>query len=650
LTQWTALFCEVRRIMPILQSRYDVAVGHYRDGHFELAWAELEPVLATSDVHPDVLNLAAICAMRLDRFQDAKALLQRAVIVRPDDAGLHGNLGNVLTRLEEYEEALIAYRRALEIEPANVQARFNLSLSHMRQERWSEAEIELLRTVELSGDFADAHGRLGNVFEALTRPSDALACYEHVLRLRPDDETALRNLLRITGELNLWDRVEQRCRDAIKCRPDLGWLRHELGLALEHRDALDDAVEAYREAIALDPNVVEALNNLGILMLRMERPFEAESALRTAVELRPDNASLLCTLASVLSAQGRLEASEAMNRQALALEADHANARFDLALLLLSQGRYEEGWLLYESRLDLQLPYQTFSVPAMDFPQWRGESLCDKRIIVFAEQGLGDGIQFSRYFPLLKARGAAHVTVVCRAPLVRLLANMKGVDHCIDQERGGDISQHDYWCFTMSLPLRFGTTLDSIPSSVPYLSPLPGQAEIWRRRLPDGAPKVGLVWAGDPRASVLQLNEVDRRRSLCAAMYSPLLEIPGITFVSLQKGEVSSAQIADLPVALQPFDPMQDVTDFADTAAILASLDLVISVDTSTAHLAGAMNVPVWILSRDDGCWRWLRDRDDSPWYPSARLFRQRRAGEWDEVLARLADELRVWAEQRAIG
>ncbi|WP_050451881.1 tetratricopeptide repeat protein [Candidatus Burkholderia verschuerenii] len=432
----------------------------------------------------------------------------------------------------------------------------------------------------------------------------------------------------------------------MKRHPDLGWLRFKLGFALERQDAFDGAIEAYKNAVALNSEIVEAHNNLGNLLLRMIRPVEAESALRAAVALRPGEASLLCNLANVLSAQDRLEESEAMYRRALASDGRHANARFHLALLLLSQGRCEEGWQLHESRLDPTLPYQDIRLPELTYPQWQGESLQGKRIVVIVEQGLGDGIQFSRYFPLLKARGAARVTLVCWRPLIRLFSNMSGVDQCVDMNDG--IAPHDYWCCSLSLPLCFGTTFDSIPSSMPYLAPLPGDVAIWPRRLPESAPKVGLVWAGDPRASSPQLNEVDRLRSMRAVDFLPLLSIPGITFISLQKGDAANVQLAELPAAMRPFDPMPDVTDFADKAAIIASLDLVISVDTSTAHLAGAMNMPVWILSRHDGCWRWLRDRDDSPWYPSARLFRQRVPGNWGEVIERVVDELRKWAATKS--
>ncbi|WP_118183355.1 hypothetical protein [Paraburkholderia phosphatilytica] len=212
----------------------------------------------------------------------------------------------------------------------------------------------------------------------------------------------------------------------------------------------------------------------------------------------------------------------------------------------------------------------------------------------------------------------------------------------------GYLPPHDYWCLLTSLPLRFATTAETIPASVPYLHAPPALLEHWRTRLPDDGSKVGLGWASDPRPDQLDSHAIDRRRSLHASAFLPLLPIPGVTFVSLQKGDTTRPQIAELPPALRPFDLMGEVRDFADTAAIINSLDLAIAADTSVAHLAGGLGRPVWILSRFDGRWRWLRDRDDSPWYPTARLFRQTQPGHWDDVIQRIAQALQAAAAAQA--
>jgi hypothetical protein len=226
---------------------------------------------------------------------------------------------------------------------------------------------------------------------------------------------------------------------------------------------------------------------------------------------------------------------------------------------------------------------------------------------------------------------------VCPRALVSLFERIEGVDACVAQEDAQNVPPHDFWCYTMSLPLRMGTTLATVPAAMPYLTASAELIGRWGARVPNAPFKAGLVWAGDPRPQLNSAHQTDQRRSLHVSALLPLLRIPGITFVSLQKGETTQPQIGELPEDLRPFDCMNEVSTFDDTAAIIAHLDLVITVDTSVAHLAAAMGKPVWILSRFDGCWRWLKDRDDSPWYPTVRLFRQTRPGDWNEVIERVA-------------
>jgi hypothetical protein len=248
-------------------------------------------------------------------------------------------------------------------------------------------------------------------------------------------------------------------------------------------------------------------------------------------------------------------------------------------------------------------------IPGMPYPRWRGESLEGKSLLVWPEQGYGDTLQFCRYLPLLKARGVTRLGLACPPALQRLFGSLEGVDALYPLDGTGTLPGHDYWCLMMSLPMLFGTTVDTIPSRTPYLSVPAALKRVWREKFPPGTFRVGLASAGDPRPHDPGLNAVDQRRSMSAQLFLPLLRIPGMRFVSLQYGTASHPQLNDLPPELRPLDPMDEVNDFADTAAIIECLDLVITVDTSIAHLAGALNKPVWILSRHDGCWRWLRER-----------------------------------------
>jgi hypothetical protein len=344
-----------------------------------------------------------------------------------------------------------------------------------------------------------------------------------------------------------------------------------------------------------------------------------------------------------------VEEAIAAYRQALRLNPDSVAAKTNLAHTLLAAGAYRDGWSMYESRHDATLGTHFTKAPQVSWPMWNGEPLAGKSLIVWPEQGYGDILQFCRYAPMLKALGLRTLSIASPPTLERLFERLVGVDIVYSLNGEGTIPQHDYWCFVMSLPHRFGTTVETIPASMPYLRPPTDLVLLWRDRLPAGRLRVGLVWAGDPRLHTPASNAMDQRRSVPAESFISILQVPGVIFVSLQKGAIAQQQIEKLPLDLRPFDPMNTVEDFADTAAIIESLDLVIAVDTSVAHLAGALNKPVWVLSRYGGCWRWLRERDDSPWYPSMRLFRQRELGKWGPVIDEVRDALQEWCEQRAL-
>jgi len=380
-----------------------------------------------------------------------------------------------------------------------------------------------------------------------------------------------------------------------------------------------------------------------MLLHQSQRLPEAEACYRSALRVRPGFVEAYNKLGCLLYDAQRLDEADTCFRRVLGLSPGYLPARHNLSLTLLKAGRYEEAWPLHESRYLESEEWGKEDMlghrPDLPFPQWQGEPLAGKSLLVWPEQGFGDCIQFARFFPLLKARGLSKLTVASLPGLRVLFENTEGVDAWVGSDDLANIPRHDYWCLIMSLPLHFGITLDSIPASLPYLRVPADAVAYWRQRLPRGV-KVGLVWSGESRPDYAHANAVDRRRSVHLRTYLPLLRQPDITFVSLQKGAAAQAQLAEIPPELRPLDLMDEVRDFADTAAIIENLDLVISVDTSVAHLAGALNKPVWILSRFDGCWRWMQDRDDSPWYPGVvRLYRQERSGDWIPVVEKVVHE-----------
>ncbi len=363
---------------------------------------------------------------------------------------------------------------------------------------------------------------------------------------------------------------------------------------------------------------------------------EAEAAYREALRLLPGYADALNNLAALYQVTNRREEAEAMLRQALQATPQPVAARMNLASLLLASGRLEEGWPLYEARLEPNFSEPRQAAPTLPFPRWNGEPLAGKSLVVWTEQGFGDSIQMARYGAVLKARGARRVTFVCLPSLKALLKTAAGFNDVITD--GAKFPDHDYWVFALSLPLHLGTRLDNIPDSLPYLHAGPARVAHWQPRLPARGFKVGLVWKG------AKDHRNDLNRSLPSlATLAPLWDIPGLSFVSLQKRQGEEEALSPPPG--QPLVALgQEMKDFADGAAIVSQLDLVICVDTAIAHLAGALGKPVWVLLPAWGTdWRWLQQREDSPWYPGVmRLFRQQTPGDWSGTIAEVAQALQA--------
>lgn len=415
---------------------------------------------------------------------------------------------------------------------------------------------------------------------------------------------------------------------ALELEPSYAAARANLGYLKEQQGAAAEAEFHYRQALALMPDHAQLHQNLGALLLKEKRFAESEEAMLAAVACAPDSPAAWNQLGAVLVCTHREAEGEACYRQALALAPEHARTQFNLSYLLLRQARFEEGWRMLEARWQFdQFPL------SFDCPFWEGEPLADKSIVLGLEAGHGDMIHFARYTALLKQRGAARVDVVCHPALLRLFATLPGVDrvHALDVQPPGD---WDYWTRPMRLPGLFNTELATIPAEVPYLNAQPQLIEHWRGVLPRQGLRVGLAWRGNSNF------ENDADRSLPSLMtLSPLAAVDAY-FVSLQKGAGEKEALLP-PRGMSLLAVGGELADFAETAAVIANLDLVISVDTAVAHLAGALGKPCWLLLPDYRCdWRWMTDRDDTPWYPTMRLFRQKRGGGWAPVIAEVAAAL----------
>jgi Flp pilus assembly protein TadD len=426
--------------------------------------------------------------------------------------------------------------------------------------------------------------------------------------------------------------AEDRYQQALALQPWHVAARANLGYLKEQQGAVAEAEFHYRQAIALMPDHPQLHQNLGALLFKEKRLAESEAAMRTAVELAPDSPTAWSQLGALLVCTHREPEGEACYRQALALDPGHARTQFNLSYLLLRQARFEEGWRM----LDARWQFDHFPL-SFDCSFWEGEPLEGKSIVLGLEAGHGDMIHFCRYAPMLKARGARRVDVVCHPALRRLFAALPGVDHvhALGEALPGG---WDYWTRPMRLPGLFGTEMATIPADVPYLRAEPALVEQWREELPQQGLRVGLAWRGNANF------ENDADRSLPSLMSLAPLAAVDAHFVSLQKG-AGEAEALTPPAGMFVHPIAARLGDFADTAAVIANLDLVISVDTAVAHLAGALGKPCWLLLPDYRCdWRWMADRGDTPWYPSMRLFRQPRDGGWAPVVAEVAAALAALA------
>jgi Flp pilus assembly protein TadD len=421
--------------------------------------------------------------------------------------------------------------------------------------------------------------------------------------------------------------AEPQFHALLRLAPDDASLHYAYAEFLYDHGRSEAAVPLLVEAQRLDPGGVQTRNLLAMALASSGRTEAAITQFRHAIHHDPTRAGSWANLGLLLKDDGRFDEALTAYDTALLLAPDDAQIRVNRVVALLRAGRWTEAWPDFEWRLTLagHAVRQPRLLPALSSLP----GLTRQSILAVHEDGFGDTLHFARYLPLLAQRGA-RVMVSVPAPLIRIMRTIPGVAAVYGPD--DTPPHHDYYCPFFSLPRAFETTPASIPAPIPYLRADPGLADLWRSRLPAGAVRVGLVWAGQARPMLPGFVTLDARRSMTLATLAPLATVPGVVFVSLQHGP-EAAQARTPPPGMTLIEAMENVTDFADTAAIIANLDLVISVDTSVLHLGGAMGKPVFLLDRYDHCWRWLSGRADSPWYPALRIFRQTRIGDWTSVL-----------------
>ena len=607
--------------------------SHWREqGRLDESAACFQQALRLKPDYPDAHNNLGNVLEKQDKLEEALACYQQALRLRPNYPEAHYNLGIVLARQGRLDEAIASYQQALQLKPNYPETHNNLGTVLARQGKLEEAVANYRQALRLKPADPEAHNNLGLGLAKQNKLDEAVASYQEALRLKPNYPEAHSNLGNAFQEQGRLDEAVASCQQALRLKPDSAEAHHNLGIVLGKQDKLDEAVASFQQTLRLKPDYPDAHHNLGVVLEKQDRFDEAIARYQQALRLKPDYPEAHNDLGIVLGKQGRLEEAAACYQQAVRLKPDYPEAHWNLALAWLQMGRFEQGWAGYEWRWKCK---EFGSLPPFQPPLWDSSPLDGRTILVHAEQGLGDTLQFIRYVPSVRQRGG-HVILMCQPPLVRLLTRSPGIERLL--AHGDPLPEFDVHTPLLSLPRLLGTTLESVPADVPYLEAEPQLVEAWRQRLdPYPGFKIGIVWQGNPKF------RLDRFRSAPLTEFAPLARVPGVHLFSLQKGP-GAEQLAALTDRFPVTDLGSGLDDFVDTAAVLKNLDLVVSVDTAVAHLAGALGIPVWVALPSASDWRWLMDREDSPWYPSMRLFRQDKPGDWAGVFA----EIRVAAEKMA--
>ncbi|HEX3726179.1 MAG TPA: tetratricopeptide repeat protein [Pirellulales bacterium] len=570
---------------------------------------------------------------------EAERLCREVLVLDPRHAAAWYVLGAAIGRQDRIDEAIAHYRQALAIDPWLWAAARNLAALLRIRSEWPEARRWYELVLAARPDDAQSHFDLADVLRRHGEHSRALEHYARALELAPDMAEAHLHRGLIFQQQDRMAAAEESCRAALRLKGDFVEAHHNLGTIYHQQRRYREAVECFQRAIDAGP-LAETYRSLGSAYFRWSQAELAETAYGHALKLDPHHAETLNRLGTALQVQGKLIAAAECFDKVLSNSPDNGGARYGRGVLRLLAGDLAGGWPDYEWRSQLGDTKE----PAVRQSRWQGQHLPDRTILLTYEQGLGDTLQFIRYAPLVKQR-CKRVIFLGPSALEQLLSGARGIDRWVDSRLAGE-SPHAY-ARLVSLPLLFGTDLASIPNVIPYLHADAKRVDIWRRKLAKyGAGlKVGIAWQGNPE------YPADAYRSIPLEHFVPLGDCPHVRLFSLQKPG-GRDQLSNLAGRWSPVDLGSSIdrergAAFVDTAAVMQNLDLVITSDTAIAHLAGGLGVKTWVVLQYVPDWRWLLDRDDSPWYPTMRLFRQARPGDWAEVFERVRGALGQWATER---
>lgn len=628
-----ALVRESLRVNPRhAEAHHNLAIALEQQGDLPGSIASWREAIRCRPGNVDALCQLAGALKRQGNISGAATAYSQALAVNPDHPEALNSLANLLQQQGDLASAAPLYQRLLRIEPDHLAALNNLGFSLVALGKPQEAVALLEHAARVKPDYASAHNNLGNARLELGQRDLAVASYRRAIEVDPNFAVAHNNLGKALLDKGQVDEAAAWIDRALRLQPDFVEAHNILGSILLERGDFDGAAASFRRVLELNPRHAAAHSNRGKICAMRDQLDDAAAALELALQLQPDFAEAFSNLGLVRQEQGRVAEAIRTLEHAVQLKPSHAEAHKNLGIALLLAGELERGWAEYEWRQQADRN----SVAQFPQPLWDGGPLAGRTILLHTEQGFGDTLQFIRYAPLVRQHGG-RVIVSCQPRLLPLLARCRGIDQLVAQ--GQPLPAFDLHAPLMSLPRIFGTTLQTIPAEVPYVWADPQRIEHWQRVFQAQAGcKIGIAWQGNPA------YRRDRHRSIALAHFAPLAALPGVRLISLQKGPAAQPATA----AGHPF-PVMELGEhfdeaagaFQDTAAVMQSLDLVITSDTVIAHLAGALGVRVWVAIPYAPDWRWLLEREDSPWYPSMRLFRQTERRTWPEVFERMAEEVR---------
>lgn len=576
---------------------FDIAVEQHQSGELESARDLYARILQANPGQINARYLLGTVLLQLGQCAESVAELEPILAHREDIPDLHNNLGIAYHALERWDDAITAFQRAIALKSNYQQAHFNLAMLLEEQGDLHGAEHYYRQATELDLNDPQCLFNLGHVLKSLQRWEDAEDAYLRLSQLTPDNLDVLINL----------------------------------GYVQVRQDRLEQAIETYHRILLQSPGYAEVHNNLSYVFERMGLLEDAIDSARKAIQLKPHFPEGFNNLGTAYRTSGMIDEAIDAFDAAVRLQTDFSLARFNLGTSQLLKGDFQNGWEGYESRASLiREPFQTTK------PRWKGEPIQGERLLVWSDQGFGDAIQFVRYLPALKERTGAQITFLTPPPLARLFSGLPGID--LMAVEGELLPEFDHWVPLLSIPGILGLDFSNLQiSPQPYLQANPDLMAFWRSMLPDWSKplfKVGVVWQGNPQQSR------DRLRSCPISTFCRFFDRSGIAIVSLQQDPAGLSQLetADLPCPIIEWGSR--FSDFADAAAALQIVDQVISVDTAMCHLAGALGRPTWTLLASSADWRWFKDRSDSPWYPSMRLFRQAEWGNWTVPLDEIGQSL----------